>query len=83
MSQPAVLSCLPDPASDRFLVQFEERPSARLRLFCILHCPVSVRGGTDDWYARVAEIALLVADEHQGRGAGTKLADHLHGYAAA
>lgn len=31
----------------------------------------------------VAEIALLVADEHQGRGVGTKLADHLHGHAAA
>lgn len=34
MSQPAVLSCLPDPASDRFLVRFEERAAAPLRLFC-------------------------------------------------
>lgn len=31
----------------------------------------------------VAEVAILVADEHQGRGAGTRLADHLHQYAAA
>lgn len=31
----------------------------------------------------VAEVALLVADEYQGRGFGTMLADHLYGHAAA
>src|SRR5262245_4557049 len=31
----------------------------------------------------VAEVALLVADEHQGRGVGIMLVDHLHEYAAA